>query len=59
MMDEKVTVEERVAKVNQFTQQLINSGYEWNQAGEIIVSALKGMKKQEKIEESTEREVSN
>ena len=47
MMDEKVEVEEQVEKIDKFTQQLINSGYQWGQIREIICSSLKGFIKKE------------
>ena len=54
MMDEEITMEERIEKIDHFTQQLINSGYQWAQIREIIVSSLKGyLKKEIKRRENT------
>ena len=53
MMDKSIGINERVSKVDQFTQQMINSGYSWDQSREIVVSALKGVQKREKLEENT------
>ena len=47
MMDDKITVEEKVEKLNHFCQQLVNSGYKWEQIREITVSSLKGEKHRE------------
>ena len=47
MMDEEIETEEQVQKIDQFTQQLINSGYQWGQIREVIVSSLKGFIKGE------------
>ena len=47
MMDDGISVEEQVEKINHFTQQLINSGYQWGQIREIVVSSLKGFQKKE------------
>ena len=47
MMDEKIEQKEKNAIINQFTQQLINSGYTWAQIRDIIVSSLKGVIKKE------------
>ena len=55
MMDENITEKEQVEKINHFTQQLINSGYQWGQTRDIIVSSLKGfMKKEMRRKESGE-----
>ena len=42
MMDEEVDEVERVEKIDHFTRQLINSGYQWSQIREVVVSSLKG-----------------
>ena len=47
MMDEDITIEEKVEKIDNFTQQLVNSGYNWGQIREVIVSSLKGFLKKE------------
>ena len=47
MMDGKIDIEEKKEKVDQFTQQLINSGYAWQQIRDIVTSSLKGMEKLE------------
>ena len=47
MMDDEIGENERVCKINHFTQQLINSGYQWEQIREIIISSLKGFLKKE------------
>ena len=50
MMDMDISGEEKVQKVDHFTQQLVNSGYSWAQIRDIVVSSLKGViKKEEKI----------
>ena len=56
MMDEEITVQERVSKIDHFTQQLINSGYQWAQIRDVVVSSLKGfLKKEVKRKEREER----
>ena len=47
MIDEQMEKEERVGIINHYTQQLVNSGYSWQQIREIIVSSLKGIHKKE------------
>ena len=47
MMDDGILMEEKLEKVNHFTQQMINSGYSWQQTREVIVSGLKGIIKEE------------
>ena len=42
MKDEKVDANEQVERIDHFTQQLINSGYQWPQIREIVCSSLKG-----------------
>ena len=54
MMDDKIELEEKIEKVNQFCQQLINSGYNWGQIREIVVSSLRSAVKVEKQIESGE-----
>ena len=48
VMDECISIEEKISIVNHFTKQLINSGYTHNQAKDIIVSSLVGIKRREK-----------
>ena len=50
MMDEEIATEEKIEKINKFTQQPINSGYRWNQIREIIISSLKSITKKERIQ---------
>ena len=47
MMDDWISTEEHIEKIDHFTQQLINSGYQWGQIREIIVSSIKGFLKKE------------
>ena len=47
MMDDEIMVEEKIEKIDHFTQQLVNSGYQWGQIREVIVSSLKGFMKRE------------
>ena len=47
MMDEGIQTEEKIEKIDQYTQQLYNSGYAWPQIRDIIVSSLKGLQKLE------------
>ena len=44
-MDEGIEENEQVEKIDHFTQQLINSGYQWGQVREVIVCSLKGFLK--------------
>ena len=49
VLDGQIDIEEKVAIVNHFTQQLVNSGYTRDQIREIIESGLKGIiRKEEK-----------
>ena len=48
MMDEEIGREEKIQKLNHFTQQLKNSGYSWMQSREIIVASLRGILNSEK-----------
>ena len=48
MMDESIGVDEKIEKINHFTQQLINSGYKWSQIREIVISSLRSVAKIEK-----------
>ena len=45
MMDDGIPTEEKIEKIDQYTQQLYNSGYAWPQIRDIIVSSLKGLQK--------------
>ena len=47
VMSPDVTIEERIEKINHFTQQLRNSGYQLKQSKEIVLSMLKGWKRKE------------
>ena len=48
MMDSRITIEEKKEKIEHFTQQLINSGYNWSTIREIIVSSLRSVIRKEK-----------
>ena len=47
MMDEGIEKEEKVEKIDKFTQQMINSGYSWQQTREVVIASLKGVLKEE------------
>ena len=47
MMDGEVEEDEQIEKIDHYSQQLVNSGYQWGQIREIVVSSLKGFKKKE------------
>ena len=47
MMDSKIDNKENIEKVNHFCQQLINSGYKWEQIREITVSSLRSVVRRE------------
>ena len=47
MMDDGIMMDEKLNKIDHFTQQMINSGYSWQQTREVIVSSLKGIIKEE------------
>ena len=57
MMDKDISSQEKIEKIDHYTQQLINSGYSWQQSREVIVSSLKGIMKTEikRKEEGGER----
>ena len=56
MMDRKVSKEEKIEKIDHFCEQLINSGYKWEQIHKIVVSSLTGLKrKEERLEEGERR----
>ena len=46
-MDDKVDINEIIEKINHFTQQLVNSGYEFKKSKEIVTSMLKGLRRKE------------
>ena len=50
-----VSIEEKIAKIYHFTQQLVNSGYGYKQSREIVVSMLKGMKRKEEKRKRQEK----
>ena len=45
VMSKEITLEERIAKIDHFTQQLVNSGYGYKQSKEIVISMLKGLRR--------------
>ena len=47
MLDDEVGMDERREKLDHFTQQMVNSGYSWQQIREVVVSGLKGIEKEE------------
>ena len=47
MMDEGIEINEKLEKIDHFSQQLINSGYSWRQIREVVVSGMKGVVKEE------------
>ena len=47
-MDSEISIVEKKEKIEQFTQQLINSVYGWNTIREIIISSLRSTIKKEK-----------
>ena len=56
MMDDWIETEEQIEKIDHFTQQLINSGYQWGQIREVVVSSLKGFLKKEMRRREKEEE---
>ena len=55
VMSDDITIEEKTEVIDKFTQQLVNSGYRWNQIREIILSSLKSItKKERKQKENSE-----
>ena len=42
-MDDEISITEQVEIINHYTRQLRNSGYEYDQSKDIIISALKGV----------------
>ena len=42
VMSDEVTIQEIIGVIDKFTQQLVNSGYGFEQVREIVVSCLKG-----------------
>ena len=56
MMDGEISDEEKIEKVNHFSQQLVNSGYKWSQIREVVISSLRSVvKREKKIENGQER----
>ena len=53
MMDSSISIKEEREKVNHFTQQLVNSGYQWSQIREIVVSSLRSVVRKEKLHVDT------
>ena len=51
MMDDLISIEEKVEKIDRFSQQLINSGYQWSQIRDIVVSSLRHVKREERVRE--------
>ena len=49
MIDDEVEDEERIAIVDHFTKQLINSGYSESQILEIIICSIKGRQRKEEM----------
>ena len=48
VLHDKVTNGEKIKIVDKFTQQLVNSDYNWKQCNDIVTSALKGYERKEK-----------
>ena len=55
VMSESVTIEERISTIDHFTQQLKNSGYEFKQSREIVLSMLKGWRRKEERRKDQEK----
>ena len=49
MMDDQVDIREKIEKVDHFSQQLVNSGYQWSQVREIVVCRLRSIVRGEKL----------
>ena len=49
MMDDQVGIREKIEKVDHFSQQLVNSGYQWSQVREIVVCSLRSIVRGEKL----------
>ena len=49
VMDDRLEINEEIEIINHFTAQLRNSGYQYKQARDIIVSALKGIMKKKSL----------
>ena len=55
MMDENISTKEKIEKIEKFTQQLVNSGYQWSQIRNIVVSSLRfTIKRESKQKENGE-----
>ena len=48
VMSEDVELKEKIEIIDKFTQQLVNSGYDYKMIREIILSSLKGIKRKRK-----------
>ena len=55
VMSDDVTLDERISKINHFAQQLKNSGYEYKQSREIVISMLKGWSRKEERRKGQDR----
>ena len=49
VLGENLSQHEKNTVVNKYTQQLVNSGYNWKQCREIIISGIKGHVRKEKL----------
>ena len=50
VMSNEISFEEKIAVIDKFTQQMVNSGYSYLQIREVIYSSLKGtLKKEERM----------
>ena len=47
VMSEDIKLEEKIEVIDKFTQQLVNSGYEYRQVREIVASSLRGIRTKE------------
>ena len=54
-MSDNVKIEEKIDKINHFTQQLVNSGYGQKQCKEIVLSMLKGITRKEERRKDQKR----
>ena len=48
VLDDRITIVEKISIVDHFTKQLANSGYKYNQVKDIIVSSLVGVERGER-----------
>ena len=51
MMDDHTSIDEKKEKVDHFSQQLVNSGYQWSRIRETVVSSLISVVSGEKLRE--------